>query len=307
MPFLRTLIATLFAFAAPLGQAAVGPDDLPAAATWYFHADLEEMRSSKAGAGLYAWLEDEVFREVREDSGIDIGKEVKRLTAWSADGGDAVMVIDGDFSQQTRDKALVAAAAADRFETLKSGGKTYYLVQTDGEHGGGRVQIDGIDDNFYFSFDVSDKLVLSARKEQMEAMLANNGRVPGSKSHSGALFVLTAERSLIQAGMETRGMDDDGDGFKSNILRNTQHVALMVADMADKIAVDVQLVATEAAAAESLGSIVRGLIALQAFSAEANPRFSELLQGTRVDVEDTRLKISVALSPEMLAAALDEA
>ena len=291
----------------PVLKAAVDENDLPAAATWYFHADLDELRASKAGAGLYAWLDKEVFSEVRKESGIDLGKEVDRVTAWSEDGEGAVMVVDGAFSRETRDKALVAAAAADHFETLKAGRKTYYFVRGDGRHRSEAVNIDGLGDEFYFSFDVRDKLVLATGKEEMEAMLANDGKVAGSRSHGGALFILTAERSLIQAGMDTRGIDDEGEGFKSNILRNTRQVALMVAEVADNIAVDIQLLATEAAAAESLASIVRGLIALQAFSADADPRVSQLLQGTRVDVEDARLKISVALSRELLDRALDEA
>ncbi len=288
-------------------QAAVEASDLPAAATWYFHADLDQMRSSPAGANLYAWLEQEVFSEVKKKSGVDLGKEVHRVTAWSEDGEAAVMVIDGSFSQATKDKALVAAAAAERFETRKAGQKTYYLVRGDGRHRSDTVNIDGLGDEMYFSFDLPEKLVLAARPEEMEAMLANDGKVPGKRSHSGALFILTAERSLIQAGMDTQGIDDEGEGFKSNILRNTRQVALMVADVADVIAVDLQLVATEAAAAESLASIVRGLIALQAFSDDADPRVAQLLQGTRVDVDDTRLKISLAVSSEFIAAVLDEA
>ncbi len=310
-PSIRHLAALGIVFVAvspaSVTRAAVEASDLPAAATWYFHADLDEMRASPAGASLYAWLDKEVFSELRAESGVDLGKEVDQVTAWSENGQGAVMVIDGAFSQDTKDKALVAAAAAERFETLKAGRKTYYLVRGDGSHRSDKVDIDGLGDEFYFSFDLPQKLVLAARPQEMEAMLANDGKVPGARSHNGALFVLTAEQSLIQAGMDTRGMDDEGEGFKSNILRNTRQVALMVADVADTIAVDLQLVATEAAAAESLASIVRGLIALQAFSGEADPRVAQILQGARVDVDDARLKISLALSREFITAALDEA
>jgi len=290
----------------PAASAAVGADDLPAGTTWYFHADLERMRATDAGASLYAWLESEVFSEIREESGIDLGKEVNRVTAFATQEDGAIMVVDGRFSQSTRDKALAAASAAERFDLFKSGGKTYYYVR--GDDADREVDIDGIDNEFYFSFDVRDKLVVAAKKGQMEALLANNGRIPGSRSNTGTLFVLTAEHSLIQAGLDTDGIDDDDDGgFQSNIMRNTKHVAVMIADVAGKIAIEAQLVATEAATAQSLASIVRGLIALQAFSTEMDPDIARFLQNTRVDVDDVRLKISVALTPEMLAAALDEA
>jgi hypothetical protein len=167
----------------------------------------------------------------------------------------------------------------------------------------------GIDNEFYFSYAIDNKLVLAAQKEQMESLLGNNGRIPGAGGHKGALFVLTAERSLIQAGIDTKGFydasDDDG-GFESNILRNTQHVAVLVADVAGKLAIEAQLVAAEPEMAQSLASIVRGLIALQAFSEDMDPTISQFLQGTRVDVNDTALKISVALAPEAFVALLDD-
>jgi hypothetical protein len=74
------LIALLFFFPATM-LAAVGPEDLPEASKWYFHADFEEMRSSEAGKHLYAWLQDEVFEEVVEETGIDLEKETDQITA----------------------------------------------------------------------------------------------------------------------------------------------------------------------------------------------------------------------------------
>jgi hypothetical protein len=142
----------------------------------------------------------------------------------------------------------------------------------------------------------------------MKQLLDNGGKVAGQKSHRGALFVLTAEKSLIQAGLNTDGFDDeDDDGFKSNVMRNTKQVAFMIADKAGKLAIEAQLLTSDLETAESLASIVRGLIALQIFSDDMDPEIAEFLRSTRVDVNDTLLKISVALSPESVAAVLDEA
>jgi hypothetical protein len=151
-----------------------------------------------------------------------------------------------------------------------------------------------------------DGLIVAAEKEQLLSMLDNQGKISGARSHSGALFVLTAERSLLQAGVNTDRIEPDDDGFQSNILRNTKQVALMIADVAGKIAIEARLEATAAETAQSLASIVRGLIALQAFSDDMDPKVSQLLQATRVDVQQNTLKISVALSPEAITAALDE-
>ena len=107
--------------------------------------------------------------------------------------------------------------------------------------------------------------------------------------------------------MDTNGFDDDDGGFDSNILRNTEQVALMIADVAGKIAIEAQLVTTAPEMAQSLASIVRGLIALQAFSDDMDPDVSAFLKGTRVDVNQNSLKISVALAPEAVRAVLDDA
>jgi hypothetical protein len=307
-PFKSALLRfALLLILAPLTVlAGLEAKDLPATSTWYFHADLSEMRRSESGASLYAWLEKEVFAEVKADSGIDLGKEVDQVTAFSSEDNGAVMVVSGRFSQQTRDKALAAAATADRFEMLKANGHSFYYVQGKGEIETDNIEIDGIGNEFYFSFDLKDKLIVAAEKEQLLSMLDNQGKISGARSNSGALFVLTAERSLLQAGVNTDRIEPDDDGFQSNILRNTKQVALMIADVAGKIAIEARLEATAAETAQSLASIVRGLIALQAFSDDMDPKVSQLLQATRVDVQQNTLKISVALSPEAITAALDE-
>ncbi len=59
--------------------------------------------------------------------------------------------------------------------------------------------------------------------------------------------------------------------------------------------------------AQSLASIVRGLIALSAFSDNMEPEIAEFLRSTKVDVVDNMLKVSVTLSPEIVVSALEEA
>ncbi len=46
--------------------------DLPDDTVWYFHADLETMRSGESRGLIYAWFEEEVAEDVREDVGNDI-------------------------------------------------------------------------------------------------------------------------------------------------------------------------------------------------------------------------------------------
>ena len=285
--------------------AAIDAGALPANSAWYLHADLGAMKESTAGKALYRWIEKEIFSEVKSEAGIDLAQELASVTAFSVPGDGAVMVIDGRISETTRDKLLAISAAAERFETLKYGDQTYYFVRGDGSHGDTHAEVSGFDGEIYFSFDVSEKLLLAAKKEQMEALLENGGRLETNRQHPGALIVLTAEQSLIQAGMDTEGFDTDGEGFQSNILRNTKQVALMIADAADELSFEALLIATEPDTAQSLGSVIRGLIALVAFDEEMDPGMAEVIRTARVDVDDAALKLSISVSPESFTAAMD--
>lgn len=306
MRYLKLVTACILFLSPALAFGGIDADDLPSATTWYFHADFQEMQSSTAGKSLWIWLDGEVFEDIRDEAAIDIAAEVDRVTAYATDENGVVFVLEGNLSQETKDKALVAAASAKKFDTLKYKGKTYYFVEReeDDDHD---IRIDGINNEVYFSFAIKNKMIAATSEQQLHAMLANGGKITGSKSHNGALFILTAEKSLIQAGLDTEGFDEEEGGFKSNILRNTNHAAILVADIADNIVVEAQLTTEEPEMAESLASIVRGLVAIAAFSDDMDPYVSAALRSTKVIVKDNKLKVSVTVSPEIIKAAMDEA
>ena len=306
----RLLIVGLLLMMPGFASAAVAPDSVPATSTWYFHADFEEMRTSDAGKHLYGWLQREVFEDIHDDAGIDLDKEADRITAFSDEESGAVVLLEGNISQESRDKLLAVAAGAESLETFEHKGKTFYFAEGEGhDHDGdnGDIEINSFENGVYFTFALKDRLLATSTREKMEALLVSDGKLPRRKTTNGTLIVISAEKSLIQAGMKADQVDDDGEGgWQSNILRNTEQVAVLVADVAGKIAVETQLIAKKPEMAESLASIVRGLISLTMFSDDMDPDISEFLQGTSVDVDGSKLKISVAVDPEMLIAALDD-
>jgi hypothetical protein len=307
MRIMRYLAAALLFFIPATMLAAVGPEDLPEASKWYFHADFDEMRSSEAGQHLYAWLQDEVFEEVREDTGIDLEKETDQITAFATMGQNVVVVIEGNITQETEDKVLAVAAASGSLDKLGSGNKTYYFVGENDDHDGHAnidIDLDSFDDGAYFSFAVKNKILVTATDADMETMLANKGKHPGAAKENGALFVLSAERSLMQAGVRAGDLGDDLD-WDSNILKNTRHAAIIVADEKGKIAIEAKLVTTEKEMADSLASIVRGLISLQVFNDELDPEIASLLQNTTVESVGNALTIKISLDPETVMAVID--
>lgn len=306
MRFSKQLIPLLLLVLPGLALGELTASGLPATSTWYFHADLDEMRGSDAGKPLYAWLQREVFADVREDAGIDLDKEADRITAFSALESGAVVSVEGSISQDTRDKLLAMAAGADEFDTLKHKGNTFYFAKGDNHGKDNKIEVDTFEDGAYFTFAVKNRILITSSREQMERMLDSKGSLPKRKSDSGALIVLSAEKSLIQAGIQADQVESRGEGgWQSNILKNTEQLAVIIADVAGKIGVETQLIATQPEMAESLASIVRGLISLAMFSEDMDPEVAQFLKGTTVDVDGSSLNIRLALDPESVIVALD--
>ena len=288
-------------------------EQLPAGSKWYVHVDFEKMRDTEAGKPLYSWLQGEVFADIREDAGVDLEKEADRITAFAAADDGLVILLEGNISQATQDKVMGLAAASGGMDRLESGGATYYYVKNDrstdaAAQDAGKEQrdfgIDSLQDGAYFSFAVKNKVIVTSSRAEMAALLAAGGTISGGKNQDGALLVLSADRSLIQAGLNTNEVEEEM-GWDSNILRNTDQLALLVADEAGKIAIQAQLLTAKKEMAESLGSIVRGLISLQIFNDDLDPKISDFLQSTSVNVVDKILTLKLALDPALIVEVID--
>jgi hypothetical protein len=311
MRYLKILIVGLL-LAVPTVAAASG--DIPESAVWYFHLDLEQMREKGPGQGVYDWLKIEALSEIKEEAGVDLDKELDRLTAFSQEGQGPVMLFEGNISQETKDKIMTFVAAGGDLTPLKASGKTYYHFAgaEEGEdvtYGNGDIEIDleQLEDEAWVSLALKNKVLVTGSEEQMKSMLANGGKVAGSGSHKGALLVLSAEKTMLQAGMNSAAFTDDGDsGWDSNILRNTEQVAFMMAAAANKLALEAKLITTEPEMAESLASVVRGLISLVAFNDEMDDEVVAMLQGTKVEASGNSLSISLALAPELVVQTLSD-
>ena len=137
MKKLRPGLLALFALMPLSAVADVSVGDLPDNTVWYFHADLEAMRTGDAGSQVYAWFDEEVGDEVREEVGIDISEEVDTVTAFSNNVDGTIIVVDGPMSKATRDKILALAAQEGPVDPREHDGETYYFFGDE----------DDIDDN----------------------------------------------------------------------------------------------------------------------------------------------------------------
>lgn len=281
--------------------------DLPGDTVWYLHANLGALRDSEAGSKLYLWFEDEVASEVREMSGIDLGAEVDTLTAFATAGESVVVVVDGPLTRATQDKIMALAASEGPVDPRTHKGKDYFHFGKEGKKAGNDL-LDGLEDSAYVSFAVPGKAIVTGKEGQMQSLLDNGGKITGAGAHNGALLVLSANKNFVQAGMHTRGMleDDGDDDWESNILRNTEQAALLVAEQTGNIAVEAKLVSTDPKMAQAIGAIVNGLIGLQSFNSELPAELRDLIRNTRVGVAESTLSLSTVLDPAVLARLLNE-
>lgn len=296
-------------FGWPAAFADIKAGDLPADTVWYLHIDLERMRTGETSKQLYRWFEKEVVVDVIEDTGIDLSAEVNSLTAFgNADNG-TVIVIDGPVSKASQDKLLALAALEGPVDPREHKNRDYYFF---GKQGGrpksGSEPFDDLENSSFVSFAIRGKAIITAKEQQMHAMLDNGGKITGGGSHDGALFILSADRSLLQAGVDTNGLadDPDGDSWESNIVRNTKQAALLVAEKSGMIAIDAKLISADPKMTQAIGGIVNGLIGLQAFNSDLDPDIRDLIRNTKIDVTDKILSVSTILSAEMLMSVLKD-
>jgi hypothetical protein len=283
--------------------------DVPGSADWYLFVDLDKMKSEEAGKPVYEWLRDEVMTDVKNDAGIDIDKEIKSLTAFSVTGEGPIIVIEGDFSGETRDKLMAFIAAGGDISPLKASGRTYYRLgdsEVGYENDDVNVTLDSLEDGGWISLDVKDRILITGGEAQMKSLLANKGRVPRPSKSKDTMLVLTADKTLIQAGMNTGNLGDDGDDdLDSKILRNTEQVAFLLAVVGNKLAVEAELTTSEPEMAESLASVARGLISLVAFDDSMDPEAVAMLQSTTIKAKGNSLNLSLAVDPNLVVRTIE--
>ncbi|MGB5246836.1 MAG: hypothetical protein WBN34_09845 [Woeseia sp.] len=272
--------------------------NLPGGTVWYLHADLEAMRDSAAGRDLYRWLDAEVFEEIRAESGIDVGKEVQKLTAYSGLDSGVAIVLQGPISKATRDKLMAIMALRAGYDLRDHKGSEYLLAGEEPV----AVSRPGISIDFeesaFVSFAIPQKIIVTSHEPQMHALLERKGQIVGGGKHNGALLVLTADKTFVQAGMKTEAFaDEDNSSWNSSILRNTEEVALMIAEQRGLLAIEAQLKSRDPRMTQSLGSVINGLISLQAFNDDIPDELRNALSSTKVDSKGGVLNVSTVLDP----------
>ena len=302
-PTFSTLVALVLVSVVAIppspARADLAAGDLAPGATWYLHADFEGMRTSAAGGELYAWFNREAADEIRDELGIDVGEEVDRLTAFSDNPRGLMLVAEGPLSETFRNVVLDRLKEETLLERFEHAGEDYYRVTEQGHDADD-------DDAAFFSFAVGGKLLVASDEKRLREMIDNKGHIASGQAQENTLLVLTADKQFVQAGMRTAQFADDEDSWDSNILRNTEQIALLISDQDGLVAVEAQLLSRDSQMTRSIGNIVNGLISLQAFNSEMNPAVAGALENTRVTIADKVLSISTVLRPDDILDLIDD-
>ena len=300
------LAAITISLSLSVAAAEITIEGLPSDTVWYLHADLQAMRDSASGGPIYAWFEDEVAVEINEKLGIDLNAEVNSVSAFSDSTNGAVVVVKGPISKESQDKLMALAVLESDVDPRMHNDMPYYFIGDGSERRlSGSDLLDDLENVSYSSFAIDGMAIITSNENQLKALLDNGGKIAGSSSHDGALFVMSADTSFVQAGLRTDKLADDDDNWNSNIIRNTRQAALLVSDSAGMIAVEAKLVSTDPKMAAAIGGIVNGLISLQAFNSELGPDIQNLIRMTKVAVDGSTLSISTVLDPDMVVTVLN--
>lgn len=295
----RLLTLPLVAVLLLLGSAASA--DLPGGAIWYMHANFDAMRTTDSGREIYAWFEREAGADLKEEFGVDLTAEIDRVTAFSNAADNAAVVIEGPISETLTQKLQAIAVLKGNVDERQYNGRPYFAFEEAGSRRRGETH------TAFYSFDVDGKILAAMGEQELQSLLDDGGRIPGSGAHDDALFVLSAEQAYVQAGVQPgRFAEQFGDDdWNSRILRNTEQAVLLISDESGAIAFNAKLTSTNAKMTQSIANIVSGLISLQAFNDELDEPITRLLSSTEIDVDDEVLSVTALVEPALLMQILE--
>lgn len=310
---IRWAITAFFLFLiAPAGLADIAEQDLPDDVQWYGHADLKAMESSVTGRYILDFLDDEVFEELEEDTGITLREDLQAVSVFGGAGEqDGVIVLYGDISAKNRTKIqAVMELRGEYTKDTRKGVEIFTLEKR--KRKGDKFDADSDemfdeDETTYIAFGKRKQTLVTQNKARLDAFVKAGGELEPRKKveNPGSLLVLKADKSMVKAGMNANaGIAEKGD-WDSNILQHMKQIALVLSDKEGKAAVEAQLVTGNEQLAESIKNIVQGLISIKSLDRDEKPEILEMLRSIKLDLSGATIRASILLDPDMLKEVID--
>lgn len=196
---------------------------------------------------------------------------------------------------------MAAMAGAGNMQLQSQGDMSYYRV-ADLDIKDNDLSIDS--DTLYFAFRGDKELIISTEVSNLSEPFSDKRR---SRKDPRALLVLSAERSLMQAGMDAAALDDEGrQRWNSGMLRQARQLAFVLSDKNGNADLELRITADDRQVTDSLAAIVRGLIGLQALSQDTSKEITQLLAALKIDSDDSGLSMRLNVAPQTLTSLINQ-
>lgn len=298
------VIPVMFVLAST-GFADMARDDLPPDVQWYAHADFKEMEGSVTGKYILDFLDKEVFSELRDETGIDLRKDLEAALVFGGHSKrDGAVVVYGKISDRNRTKINALMELYGEYEReMRKGTEVFSLNKrstSDDDDDSGDMFVESR--TTYVAFGKRNQTMITQNRGQLDAFVEAGGQVrQGRKApQAGSLLVLQADRSLVKAGMNAGAGIADGGDWNSNVLQHMERIALVLADQSGNAAIDVELVTNKPELAESIKNILQGLISIKALDQDEDPEVLALLRNIRLELAGASIRASMVVDPERL-------
>lgn len=303
-PLRRAAVLTVVACAATVAHAQ--PISAPDSA-FYLSVNLEAMKQGQASAPLYAFFDDEILDELRDEFGTDLVDSLEGVSLFGS-GPDQmpVVVLHGEIPRSARDRIVDQLFREhDDVELLTDQGRNYYAFGgLDLDWDGPRFKTGEGHDALFLAFGEAGQTLITPDRTTLDDFLASGG-LPEAVM-SSELVVIQADRALAQGGLNGRHAVFGGSGgpWESEVFRKVDRLALLVAEGTTGLEIAVEAHSASSEVAQALQNIVQGIISLKALSSEV-PKEFEWLDGVRISRDDHITRLDVAIPSSTLVEILD--
>lgn len=310
---MKTRICALFLmFCLPAMAAASVIPPIGQDANWYIHVNLDQMRQTPSGQALYGWFEKEVIEDLEDEFGSGLGEQLEGVTVFGQSAGHAglAVLLHGDLVPQTSTNIL--DVLADLAVPEQAHGLEYFRMPPRfdfGKDGSGGKEADtetspeyDEESGMFLAFGGDGQTLVTGSRVLLDEFLLAGGRFSGDRP--GELLVIQAERPLLQSGLDAAA-DDLGDGpWESEMFRNIQQLALVLADSGGLLEIRGRIVAADTNKALAIANIIRGMISLGVM-AEDEPELMELLGALSVETMESLVDLHLRVEAGRVVEFLD--
>ena len=287
---LPALLSLLIAGILPAAATPLNPDQVPGKASWYLHADLDNLRDTSVGTLLMESVEEKhgkQLRAVKRMFSINPFTDLHGLTLWGPGEKDqAALVVKGSFD---REHLTDLISAAKDHETSDHHGQTVHAWADEKKE----------DKMQYGAFHGDDLIVFSEqRRLVLQTLDVLDGRSDALESASGGE---SASFLLGVANLE----DIDIRGDDAHIFSKVRSLQARFHEEEERLHCEIKMTTTSNEEAKRFAKVLEGIVALGELT---NENIANLDLASNIAVkDDTTVHASMSIPSEHLLEAMKEA